>query len=83
MLGMLTSGSGTLSRMTDPRMLDLLRKAARTLDRGGDPFHRAWLSFNDVEYEERIEMKEITAGVLHWIVNQDAETQARIISERR
>jgi hypothetical protein len=40
-------------------MLDLLRKAARTLDRGGDPCHRDWLSFNEVDYEERIEMKEI------------------------
>ena len=40
-------------------MLDLLRKAAQPLDRGGDPFHRDWLSFNQVDYEERIEMKEI------------------------
>ena len=64
-------------------MLDLLRKAAQTLERSGDPFHRDWLEFNNVEYEERSEIKEIMAGVLHWFVNQDAEPQARIISERR
>ena len=67
----------------EPRMLDLLRKAARTLDRGGDPFHRDWLSFNQAGFEEWVEMKEIMAGVLHWFVNQDPESQARIISERR
>jgi hypothetical protein len=64
-------------------MLDLLRKAARTLDRGGDPFHRDWLSFNEVDFDEHAEMHELMAGVLHWFVNQDSETQARVISERR
>ena len=67
----------------DPRMLDSLRNAARTLDIGGDPFHRDWLEFNQVEFEEWFEMKEKMAGVLHWFANQDSESQARVISERR
>jgi hypothetical protein len=69
--------------LVDARIVDLVHKAARTLDRCGDPFDHAWLSFNEVTLREQHEMLTVMAGMMHWFVNQDPETQARIVSERR
>jgi hypothetical protein len=56
---------------------------ASTLDRCDDPFDHAWLSNNEVTSREQREMLTVMAGMMHWFVNQDPETQARIVSERR